>query len=378
MALQDTIKHVQARFGDNLGNPGVVEKRPGVPPWLDHRSERVVPIGEGDWPIIEGEVGAPVGAPVPEPGASVEDFFAYYLPFHFYRNGWGTYLRAVGIFWLARIIAAPSAIDQSSLKFAFRLLIEHERLHFLAELAASRLEVVADRSSYRPYFRNPAAAEHEEALANAQSLALAKRGFPELLIKSATSWMSQQGPGYRDFSKWRGSQLPNGRRFAAQFMVGSIYSAAKSLASISNSESGAHVASSSRRISGTSSAPLWLRPTGSGSSLGPLEILFEERRRSQPPTYLVLDVPVPCLRVARPFPKCYGLQVCVHTNDHRPPHIHIHVLGRRNRETRYEWPKLRPLPGDRALSQADERRLRKYLDDLGTKIETKIQSIVWG
>lgn len=319
--------------------------RPRLPPWLEGRIEGAVPIENGDWPVLEGTPAETVGPADPGGGTSVEELFAYYLPFHFYTTGWGTYIRAFGLDRLARILAAPGLMNGSSLLFCFRLLIEHERLHFLAELAASRLEVASGLPSYRSYFGDRNAATHEEALANAQAFTASKRGIPAPLAQVASSWMSNQGPGYRDFFRWLGYDLAAGKREAASFMV--------------------HPVRSPNSIPPTHYPPDW-----------PGEFLFEERRKLHPPTYLVVDQSVPWLRIARPFPKLHGLQVHVHTNDHKPPHIHIQVL-KQGRETRYEWPCLRPLRGDPPLSRADEKGLRAYVDAMRSQIDSKVRGVPW-
>lgn len=346
ITLQKTVEWAQRYFGEDGGLPALPEALPSLPSWLVDGIGEAVPIEETDSPLLEGGEGDAGRGPDPRPRSAVEDFFAFYLPFHFYSDGWGMYIRALGIDRLARIVAAPGPVADSSLLFAFQLLLEHEHLHFLVELAASRLEVATGAPCYPPYFANGDAAEHEEAVANAQALTAAKRGFSGLLSKAGASWMSQQGPGYRDFSKWLGRRLALGKRGAAEFMVPSPPFPHRE---------------------GTWSASLPARP---------LEYLFEERRKSHPPSYLVLDVPVPWLRVARPFPKDHGLQVFVHTNDHKPPHIHVDVLQRRI-ESRYEWPALRPLSGDQRLSRAEEKRLCAYVATYEDVIDSKVKSVPW-
>ncbi len=229
--------------------------------------------------------------------------------------------------------------------FAFRLLLEHERLHFLAELAASRLEVASGLSSYGRYFADRRAATHEEALANAQAFTSAKRRVAIPLVQAAHSWMSNQPAGYRDFHKWLGFNLPLGQRAAAAYMT--------------------------HPVRAPGSVPPDAQPPG-----WPGEFLFEESRKLHPPTYLIVDRPVAWLRVVRPFPKLLGLQVHVHTNDHKPPHIHIQVLKRRH-ETRYKWPALRPLQGDPPLSKSDGRSLSAYVDAWHDEIDAKVKSVPW-
>jgi hypothetical protein len=83
---------------------------------------------------------------------------------------------------------------------------------------------------------------------------------------------------------------------------------------------------------------------------------------------------VPWLRVAR---QLSGLR-CSFTlaSDHKPPHIHISVLGRKH-ETCYLWPDLRPLPANPALSRSDEESLRAYVQRRRKEIEAKVKSLPW-
>ena len=364
MSLQETVEFVQRHFGDNRGVPNLPNVRPPLPPWLEGRIEAALPIEQGDRLVTEGTPAEDAMPSEAGDGASVEDLFAYYLPFHFYKKGWGAYIRAYGIERLARLLTASGPLTVPSVLFGFRLLLEHERLHFLAELAASRLEVASGLPSYGSYFRDRSAAIHEEALANAHAFSRSKRGVSAALVQAAYSWMANQGPGYRDFPRWLGSHLPIGKRDAAAFMLAPI----RSVSLPSTPPRG----SVSRASGRTHSSPGAHPPLPAG----PAEFLFLEPRRLWPPTYLVVDRPVPWLRVVRPFPKVFGLQVLVHTNDHKPPHIHIRVL-RRRQETKYEWPVLRPLRGNPPLSRSDEKSLRAYVSAMLEEIEAKVKSVSW-
>ena len=108
----------------------------------------------------------------------------------------------------------------------------------------------------------------------------------------------------------------------------------------------------------------------------PADFLFRHAAERAIPVYIVLDLSVPWVRIAKPFPKGFGLRVEVHCNDHKPPHIHIECPPGTPR-TRYQWPELRPLRGDRSLRAAEEKRLRKYLAVHGPAIGHKITSIPW-
>ena len=350
MSLRETIDFAQTHFGNNQGVPDLPNVRPRLPVWLEGRIDEAVRIEDNDQPAIEGTVSEEATPSEATDGTSVEDLFAYYLPFHFYKTRWGTYIRAYGIERLAHLLTNPAPITPSSVFFAFRLLLEHERLHFLAELAASRIEVAVGLPSYQPYFGDRSAALHEEAIANAYALSSGKRGVSAPLVQAAHFWMSKQGAGYRDFHQWIGRRLAIGKRKTAEFMLNKRAQLRPGRAHESRGRS--------------------LPPTG------PAEFLFQAPSRPNPPTYLIVDAPVPWLRVVRPFPKFLGLQVLVHTNDHKPPHIHIHVLQHK-RETRYKWPDLHPLPGDLALSRSDEKSLRVYVQRYEKEIDAKVKGVPW-
>lgn len=359
--LQEIVEFAQTQFGNDSGVPNdMPEGRPRLPPWLEGRIGEGIPVEADDTPVIEDTPGKTTAGIEPRVGVSVEEFFAYYLPFHFYRTSWGIYIRAYGIDRLARLLTVPAPLTPAGVSFAFNLLLEHERLHFLAEIAASKLEVAFCQPSYEPYFRNTEAAFHEEAVANAHTLSSAKRGFANPLVKTASSWMSKQDPGYSDYHQWLGPLLPIGQRKASAVMVD---------------------AKPGIKVMGRVVGPQGFHLLTPRPQNWPGEFLFDERRRMRPPIYLVVDVPVPWLRVVKPFPKQFGLQVLVHTNDHKPPHIHIKSL-KGGRETRYEWDMLRgdvvgPLPGDRRLSRSDEKSLHAYVKAFVDEIEAKVKTVPW-
>ncbi len=87
MSLQETVEFAQAHFGDNRGVPNLPDVRPRVPPWLEEGLEAAVPIAEGDRPVIEGDPAGASAEEGPANGASIDELYAYYLPFHFYRKG---------------------------------------------------------------------------------------------------------------------------------------------------------------------------------------------------------------------------------------------------------------------------------------------------
>jgi hypothetical protein len=236
------------------------------------------------------------------------DVLAYYLPFHFYGRVWGIYIRAAGIVALANILAnnrvfgrgAPAAI------IARRALFEHEFFHCIVETAVSRLEVlptfisisatgIGTKSpiSYADYFTRKAAAEHEEALANAQLWIRGLRGATARMKSSCARFMNAQGPGYRDFG-----------RFSTQrtFTQGSR-----------------------QVIAGLPSSPRIgsAKSTRGTKCAAPTEFLFENVPRASVPTRLVNDTNPPLGRELL-VKRHNGICVRVDGNlNHGRPHVHI-------------------------------------------------------
>jgi hypothetical protein len=352
MQIDPVIEFAQRRFGTDAGLPAGVARTP-LPSWVAGAAGDAKVSAEGDDPIrVEGSVPRR-GEPEPAAdGTTVEDL-AFYLPFHFYRTAWGVYIRAAGVWALARRFALPRMCpDATGLACAYKLLLEHEHLHFLAEYAASRIEVVTAEDCYAAYFKHEEAGLHEEALANAQALRGFRRSVPSKLVKQAENWMATQGPGYSDFKEWLPPRFTSGERRAAVFMA-AIPAAAKNRFALSPMPTSA-------------SAYAW----------HPAEFLFRNTARPSVPVYIILDLSVPWVRVAKPFPKQFGLQVFVYSNDHNPPHMHIDSPPGTKR-TRYQWSELKPISGDSRLTSSEEKRLRQYLDAHGRAIERKITSIPW-
>lgn len=159
MTLKNTITFAQDSFGTDNGLPPN-HPRSHIPPWLEGRNETAIEIGMDDEIEVEGDIGE--SSRENEPPQSF-DALAYYLPFHFYKTGWGIYVRTSGILQLANHLSTRR-LGLAALRYAFRILIEHERMHCLAEIAASRIEVISGLSTYRAYFVNRQASEHEEAI----------------------------------------------------------------------------------------------------------------------------------------------------------------------------------------------------------------------
>jgi len=344
MSIDPVIEFAQQAFGADAGLPADATARVPIPDWLDGASDEVIIPVDIDDPIrIEGRVPSRRGPNPVADGTSVETL-AFYLPFHFYRHKWGIYIRTSGLWSLARRLALPVKLpDSAILRHAYCLLVEHERFHFCAEYAASRAEIVTTRTWYSDYFKDNQAGPHEEALANAHALVALKRKASAKLVKAASAWMATQPQGYCDFKNWLPPRFMEGKRWATCFMT--------RLAFIKN-----------RLLHGIGSYPA--------------EFLFLQTTARQVPIRIILEPSTPWLKVARPFPKEFGLQVHVHSNDHKPPHIHIDCPPGTPR-TRYQWPELSPLDGDPSLRTSEEKRLRKYVEVYRGAIAQRVATIPW-
>ena len=348
MATDAIIQFAQERYGNDAGQPAGVAGRAPVPDWVSSAAEHGNAADGSHAVRIENESGTAASNPVAD--TRIPDVLAYYLPFHFYKKAWGIYVRAAGVCALAeRLCPNPGAAEAGVLDFCYRLLLEHERFHFFAEYAASRLEVVTAEPCYAAsphidiagYFRDAAAACHEEALANAHSIHACRRARSRLLLDSAQAWMLTQPEGYRDFKQWLPPAFDEGRRQAAVHM-------SRAKASVNVLVNGSH----------------------------PAEFLFFRVNPGRSPVRIVLDAALPWLRVAKPFPVQFGLQVHVRTNDHKPPHIHIDCPPG-TPYTRYLWPDLVPFPKDPRLRSSQEKSLRLYVERHGEAIARKVTSVAW-
>src|SRR5438445_13719866 len=129
MTLRTLVEHIQTHFGDFRGLPAVPPAsspnaasrsnddavnarvaqadRPALPTWL-REPESLDTADQFDPWVIEGEV------PPPDPPSGVDhwgaDVLAFYLPFHFYREEWGIYLRASGIIYLACLLKGAARL----------------------------------------------------------------------------------------------------------------------------------------------------------------------------------------------------------------------------------------------------------------------------
>jgi hypothetical protein len=343
------VEFAQGRFGTDAGFPADAGARPRPPDWvgvgaaLPVADEETVTVRPDDPITIEEREPVPQTEPAID-GTTVETL-AFYLPFHFYRTAWGIYIRAAGLWALAGRLALPKKHPGlETLAVSYRLLLAHERAHFRAEYAASRIEVLTAEPRYEDYFKDVEAGLHEEALANAYALGQLRRHAVPKMIKAVAAWMATQPDGYRDFAKWLPPHTTEAHRRAAIAM--------------------SRVAAVTNRLSGAPS-----------HAWHPAEFLFRQSSASVP-VYFVLDLTTPSVRIVRPFPKDYGLQVFVHSNDHKPPHIHIESPPGKKR-TRYTWPALTPLPGDPSLKAIEEKQLRKYLNRHHDAIAQRVVNIPW-
>lgn len=346
MATDPVIAFAQDLFGTNDGLPANAPRVP-EPGWLSAAAAEVVVVADDEVTIrTEGEIAASDNGSQTQP--SSPDDLAFYRPFHFYRHAWGIYVRASGVWTLARQLRdVPNVHD---LQFAYEVLLLHERFHFLAEYAASRLEVVTAESRYREYFRVNDAALLEEATANAHAVTRLRRLCHARRVDALERWMLTQPPGYRNFKQSLPPRFTDALREAATHM---------SLAR-------------SKKKKVRVAAAMNLLSHGSH----PAEFLFTGINPRRSPTSVVFDAAVPWLRVAKPFPKQFGLRVHVFSNDHKPPHIHIDCPPGKP-YTRYLWPDLKPYPGDVRLSKSSEKGLNSYIAVHGGAIARKVAAVPW-
>lgn len=377
MAVGELVKSIQSVFPPSgqiplpTSNPrtdSAVEELPPVqrhpiPGWIE--PGKGTPFPSGSVLVIE-EVPQPVQQNRPT-GIDV-DVLAYYLPFHFYTEEWGIYLRASGVLSIASMLEPGSKRGPAGdlLRLASGILLQHERFHFLSEVACGRLELISGASElYRDYFHDRGATVVEEALANAYALRTLFRRRSAALRDRVEQWMGTQGPGYRDFARCLASSAFSKHcRIAVQRMQ--------------NTDKRITLSSGSLRVGSLVLRPTAVQAQGSvfpwgGRSLAvPTEFLFAGVARSTVPIRIVLDVAG--VGVLRPFLKYAGMRILVHANDHPPPHLHVEMPPGRD-FTRLEWPALQPLPGAPALSVSQRKAVDKYLSRYGEQIDKKIRQV---
>lgn len=260
------------------------------------------------------------------------DASAYYLPFHYYRSDWGVYLLASGILDLVgelirhRLRLKP---ERWLIGFAARALWLHELFHHRAEIACSRLELPlpaprAGASNYSDYFHDRIGSFYEEAIANAYVARNIERYYKDIeeteeFVTARFALLDVMDHQPKPYGLWhqRVGNGPYGR--GRDTLINRMF----------------------QRWLPSSPAPAAI--LGSALYFG-----HPHHEAEACPVYMVLDQTGPLIRVGKPFPKFVGLQVFVHSNDHRPPHFHVRDLDSGN-ETRYLWP---PYPNDAGATGA--------------------------
>jgi hypothetical protein len=272
------------------------------------------------------------------------DALAFYVPFHFYRNGWGVFIRMSGAVYLASVLKGGGLQpgDERYVSMAEAVLLQHELVHAAMEIACTRAELLARTALYRPYFGCMAAAHHEEALANAYAVRRCLGANDPLTVRPRLErWMRRQGEGYRDFGRWSTAHnLARGQESAARFAIAPLPGPGPNLP--------------------LTSLHTFLFPGG--------------RAYRSMPVVRVNDLGARAASLLKPFPKAYGILVLVHTNDHLPAHIHIQVPPG-GAETRYHWPELLPLKGEKALSGVAKKSLDKYLGAYRKQIDDRVRAV---
>lgn len=313
--------------------------RPPVPNWIGPTDERDLPLdGKHPW-RIDGPID-PLQPP-PEVEKWGADALAFWVPFHFYRQRWGIYIRQSGVVYLAAVLKGGRLIpgDEKYLHIAEDILHQHELCHAAIEIACTRAELIGRISLYQPYFADSMASLHEEAISNAHGMLWTVPQDEHSIRARAEAWMRHQGPGYRDFANWLESRkLSRGMDRVVRFIL-------KPLPAPHPKASG---------------------PTGT--------FLFHEARRYRIPAKRIVDLPRSHVSILRPFPKQFGIQVLVHSNDHPPPHIHIQMPPG-GAETKYVWPDLLPMKNEQRLPAAGEKRLKHYLELHGDEIAERLRRI---
>jgi hypothetical protein len=350
MTLATLVDYAQTSFGvpvppaEEMLDPGAIGRvspaRPPLPDWIRTRQpDQEAPADRSHPWHIHATVRPPL------PPSNVDkiglDALGFYVPFHFYRDAWGMYIRDSGVKYLACVLkgGALTPGDESYLATAESILREHEMWHAATEVACTRAELLARRSMYREYFSDKDASEHEEALANAHAVRQCFRGNTDSMRVELEKWMHRQGPGYCDYARWLPTHsFSRGQNTAARFM--------------------------------TTASPK-PAPKAAGA---PHSFLYRGVL-SYPsmPVTRILDLDSSDASVVRPFPKQFGLQVLVYTRDHEPAHFHILLSA--GEETRYRWPELVPYDGDTRLTGSNEKSFRKYWNAHRSGIESKLITV---
>jgi hypothetical protein len=318
------------------------------PEWFEPRPDPKIKSADNadEVPVISEDIEMPEVSPAEEQIISTTgvEALAYYAPFHFYqRHQWGIYIRDFGLAYLASRFLGRHTVavaDNWILRCAYEFLFQHEYSHFQAEVAVSRYELLLFQKTiyldhiYLHHFSDRHSSWLEESVANARAhqeferkiQTTASQGAIDQFKSFLANWMKCQPPGYRDYDRWRGRTGLKRGRFA---MTRHLH------------ESLEH----------------WRR--GAIKNDADILDLFRDAEYSKIPVTRIPDARL-AVRSARQFPKAYGLQVSVFSNDHPPPHIHIDFLDGKP-TVRVDWPTLQPLPRDRPLSRSERSNLGHYL-----------------
>jgi predicted RNA binding protein YcfA (HicA-like mRNA interferase family) len=172
------------------------------------------PMGANDRTTIPDFGGGFPGAPQPQSESRYPspDVWAFYLPFHYYKEWWGVYLLIEGVSEFTDVLQGLSkgALSRVDARFAARVfLYGHEAFHHIVETFATRLEVTHRKplyvSPFERLYRESLGTDDclEEALANAHAYRLTRRVFrkdkakQEAVCKALRAYMKHCGPGYR-------------------------------------------------------------------------------------------------------------------------------------------------------------------------------------
>jgi hypothetical protein len=340
--------------------------RLATPEWFVPRADPLIRSEDNadDVPAVSEDIQISDVSPAEEQIISTTgvEALAYYAPFHFYQwPQWGIYIRDFGLAYLAsRFLGRNTltAADNWVLRCAYEFLFQHEYSHFQAEVAVSRYELLLFQKTiyldhvYLHHFSDRRSSWLEESVANARAYQEFERRIQTNTSQGAidqfksflASWMKCQPPGYRDYDRWKGRTGLNRGRSALTMHL---------------HESLEH----------------WRR--GTIKKDGDILDLFRDAEYSKVPITRIPDAQLAALRSARQFPKAYGLQVSVFTNDHPPPHIHVDFLDG-NPTVRVEWPSLQPLRHDRRLSRSERSNLGHYLKLHQQNILRKLRIVFGG
>jgi hypothetical protein len=165
-------------FDSELPND-IIAQRPPIPSWIREGGEYPA-VTESDDLRVEGEIGQTQLPQIAEVKTWGVDALAFYLPFHFYRQRWGIYLRMSGMVYLAQVLnhgRPVGASDDDLLNLSKKILLEHEGFHFTAEVACSRVEVANRTPAYTKYFPDMRASRAGGGVSE-------RTGIPERLEKS--------------------------------------------------------------------------------------------------------------------------------------------------------------------------------------------------